>query len=74
MLFISHCYSELGIQFAAKYYALAAAYVAMKSNDPNVLALSSAALASAAECEYYRVHGVGLRNWPISTFGHRSHS
>jgi hypothetical protein len=52
MLFISHCYAELGLEFAAKYYALAAAYVALKSNDPNVLALSAAGLAQAAECEY----------------------
>lgn len=52
MLFISHCYAELGLQFAAKYYALAAAYVALKSNDPNVLALSAAGLAQAAECDY----------------------
>lgn len=52
ILFISHCYSELGLQLAAKYYALAAGYMALKANDPNILALSSAALATAAEYDY----------------------
>ncbi|HVQ38103.1 MAG TPA: hypothetical protein VMS31_11255, partial [Pyrinomonadaceae bacterium] len=52
ILFISHCYSELGLQLAAKYYAMAAAYMALRSNDPNVRALSAAALATAAECDY----------------------
>jgi len=52
ILFISHCYSELGLQLAAKYYALAAGYMALRANDPNILALSSAALATAAEYDY----------------------
>jgi hypothetical protein len=52
MLNISRWYVRLGLTFAAKHYALAAAYVALDSKDDGVKALVSRALIQAAECDY----------------------
>lgn len=51
-LFIPHCYLKLGLAFAAKYYALATAYVAIHSPDHDVHPLISRALINAATCDY----------------------
>jgi hypothetical protein len=52
MLLISEWYRELGLSFAAKYYALAAAHVSLHSKKPEVKKLVSRALLAAAECDY----------------------
>jgi hypothetical protein len=52
MLFISHCYSKLKLQFAAKYYALAAAYMTLRAQDSNLRQLTARALYEAADCDY----------------------
>jgi len=54
MLFISRLYSKLGLSFAAKYYALAVAYIAFHSSKLDVKSLSPRALIDAAECDYYQ--------------------
>jgi hypothetical protein len=54
MLLISDWYRELGLSFAAKYYALAAAYVSLNSKKPEVKKLVSGALLTAAECDYFQ--------------------
>jgi len=52
ILFISKCYFDLGLIFASKYYALAAAYISLNSSKEEVKYLASRALISAAECDY----------------------
>lgn len=51
-IFISKCYLELGLSFAAKYYALAASYIAISSSDKAVKSFSPRALFIVAENEY----------------------
>jgi len=50
--FVASCYQELGLVFAAKYYALATAYIAIHSSDQSVQSLISKALNVAASCDY----------------------
>lgn len=52
MLLISQSYEKLGLSFAAKYYALAAASITLTSRDPDVTLLAPKALNLAAECDY----------------------
>jgi hypothetical protein len=52
MLFIAGCYRDLGLSYASRYYALAAAQVSSGSDDPNVRQLLPRALSFAAECDY----------------------
>ena len=52
MLFISRCYSSLGLSFAAKYYALAIAYIAFWSQDEKLKQKTAQALINAAEADY----------------------
>ena len=49
---ISNSYLDLGLSFAAKYYALAAAYIAQSSSDQLMKAFIPRALSMAARCEY----------------------
>ena len=51
-LFVSNCYQELGLVFAAKYYALAAAYIAVHNSDHGVQSLIAGAINIAANCDY----------------------
>jgi hypothetical protein len=51
-LFISNCYQEMGLAFAAKYYALVVAHIAIHSQDDDVQSLISRALIDAASCDY----------------------
>jgi hypothetical protein len=51
-LFISSCYKELGLVFAAKYYALATAYIAINNPEQRIQLLISKALNFAATCDY----------------------
>jgi len=52
MIFIAKCYAELNLTFAGKYYALAAAFIALNSSDENLKKLVSKALIVAADCDY----------------------
>lgn len=54
MLRISLWYSELGLCFAAKYYALATAFIALYSSGSGVKYLVPKALIMAAECDYHQ--------------------
>ena len=51
-IFVSSCYQELGLAFAAKYYALATAYIAIHNSDDGVQSLISKALNIAATDDY----------------------
>lgn len=52
MLVISQSYRELGLCLAAKYYALAAASIALQSAKPEIKPSVPKALSLAAECDY----------------------
>jgi hypothetical protein len=52
MLVISQSYQKLGLNLAAKYYALAAASIALQSSRPEIKPLVPKALSLAAECDY----------------------
>ncbi|MGC1121826.1 MAG: hypothetical protein WBA22_12100 [Candidatus Methanofastidiosia archaeon] len=52
MLMISQWYSELGLCLAAKYYALATAFIILHSSKSDVKYLLPKALIMAAECDY----------------------
>jgi len=52
MLLISQSYEKLGLLFAAKYYALASASIALMSTNPEVNLLVPKAIIQAAECDY----------------------
>lgn len=54
MLMISQWYLELGLSFAAKYYSLAAAFIALHADNANVKSLLPRALFKAASCDYYQ--------------------
>jgi hypothetical protein len=60
MLLISECYRRLGLVFAAKYYALAVASIALHSQDPRVKKFIPRALEKAAESEYQQGAWCGL--------------
>jgi hypothetical protein len=57
LLMVSECYSELGLLFAAKYYALAAVFVISRSDKGNVRNMQPAALSALAGLDYR------LGNW-----------
>lgn len=52
MLFLSKCYLELKLAFAAKYYALVAAYIADISTDDYLKRYIPGALLESASCDY----------------------
>lgn len=52
MNWLSHAYKEQGLFFAAKYYALAAAFVALHSKDLQLQPFIARSLMEAAECDY----------------------
>ena len=72
MLLISKWYSELGISFAAKYYALAAAFIIINSPSSSVKPLLSQALITAAECDYSQGSWCGFLE--ITDFGLRAYN
>lgn len=53
-ILISGWYNELGLTFAAKYYALASAYLAHKSSNDKLKKLIPQSLFLAALCDYYQ--------------------
>jgi hypothetical protein len=60
MLMISRWYLELGVCFAAKYYALAAAFITLHSSKSNIKYLLPKALIMAAECDYHQGSWTGF--------------
>ncbi|GGZ32918.1 hypothetical protein [Asticcacaulis endophyticus] len=52
MLMLSQCYSELGLHFAARYYAAGATFMTMKSADENVYQMLPQAAFALAETFY----------------------
>lgn len=57
ILFLVQCYRDLGLHYASKYYAMAAAWLAIRSSKPEILRLSARSLTQVALCEY------ALGNW-----------
>lgn len=49
---LSGYYSQLGLVYAAKYYALAAAWIVLQAGDDNAKRLVRPALVRAGECDY----------------------
>ena len=71
MLLISQWYLELGLSFAAKYYALAVAFITLHSPKSDVKSLLSRALISAAECDYHQGSWCGFLD--LTDIGLRAH-
>jgi len=68
---ISNSYLKLGLSFAAKYYALAAAYIAQSSSDQLMNSFVSRALFMAAECDF--VQGLWCEFFELLDIGVKSH-
>lgn len=51
-LFAARCYQELGLAFAAKYYALISSYIALNSDDEAISRYAPAALTDVAFSDY----------------------
>lgn len=64
MLFVSKMYFDLGLLFAAKYYAYAVAFIAINQPNPDVKKLASRGLMRAATWDY--VLGA-FRNFLLTT-------
>jgi len=60
MLFITKCYLALGLTFAAKYYALAVAFIGLHSSDPALKHFVSRGLLRAALCDYLQGAACGF--------------
>jgi hypothetical protein len=60
MLLIAQCYQRLGLVFAAKYYALAVASIALHSPDSDLKRFIPRALEQAAESDYQQGAWFGL--------------
>ncbi len=71
ILLISEWYKELNLAFAAKYYALAAAFISSNSSDPLILSYLPKALVQAAECDYLQGSWLGYLH--LSDIGFSSH-
>jgi hypothetical protein len=52
MLFLSRAYMQFGLLFAAKYYALAVAFIAINNSQPSVKSYASHGLMRAATWDY----------------------
>lgn len=52
ILMLSECYQKLGMNFAAKYYALAAAHISINTGKQELYDYFPRALSKAATCEY----------------------
>ena len=51
-IIVASCYQKLGLTFAAKYYALATAFIAIHNSGHHIDALIPSALNMAANCDY----------------------
>jgi hypothetical protein len=71
ILLISEWYKELNLTFAAKYYALAAAFISSNSSDPKIISYMPKALIQASECDY--LQGSWFSYLFLSDIGFKSH-
>ena len=71
ILLISEWYKELNLIFAAKYYALASAYISSNSSDPKIISYMPKALIQASECDY--LQGSWFSYLFLSEIGFKSH-
>ncbi len=70
-ILISNSYLNLGLTFAAKYYALATAYIAHRSSDPFLKSFTPRALFIATTCDY--VQGSWCEFFDLMTNAIKSH-
>lgn len=71
MLLLSQWYLELKLSFAAKYYALAVAFIALHSSNSEVKSYLPKALIIAAECDYIQGSWCGFLD--LTDIGLRTH-
>ena len=71
ILLISKWYKELNLIFAAKYYALAAAFISINSSDPQIITYLPRALIQAGACDH--IQGSWLSYLRLSDIGLKSH-
>ena len=71
MLLLSQWYLELKLSFAAKYYALAVAFIALHSLNSEVKSYLPRALIRAAECDYIQGSWCGFLD--LTDIGLRTH-
>ena len=66
-LFVSNCYHELCLAYAAKYYGLAVAYIALNARDENAKKYISRGLIDGALCDYF--HGAFFSYFDFTDVG-----
>ena len=71
MLLLSQWYLELKLSFAAKYYALAVAFITLHSSNSEVKSYLPKALIIAAECDYIQGSWCGFLD--LTDIGLRTH-
>ncbi len=71
MLLLSQWYLELKLSFAAKYYALAVAFITLHSSNSEVKSYLPKALINAAECDYIQGSWCGFLD--LTDIGLRTH-
>lgn len=71
MLLLSQWYLELKLSFAAKYYALAVAFITLHSSNSEVKSYLPKALINAAECDYLQGSWCGFLD--LTDIGLRTH-
>ena len=71
MLLLSQWYLELKLSFAAKYYALAVAFITLHTSNSEVKSYLPKALINAAECDYLQGSWCGFLN--LTDIGLRTH-
>jgi hypothetical protein len=69
MLALSECYRQLGLAYAAKYYALSAAYISLHDQKSTVALLLPRALFTAVDAEDAAGNGVGMANLMFMAIG-----
>ena len=63
LLEIGRWYTEIGLTYASKYYAMAASYITLKSNEHDLLRCAAGALLVVADCEYFSGAWGGFLVW-----------
>lgn len=71
ILILSEWYSELGLLFASKYYALAAAFLSINSDDDNIRHYVSGAIISASNYDYLQGSWCSFLN--LFELGHKAY-
>jgi len=66
-LLVMDCYRKLCLAYAAKYYGLAIAYIALNAKDENIKKYISRGLIDGASCDYF--HGAFLSYFDFTHIG-----